>query len=236
MKANSTGWRSDSRELMGASSVVPRRLPIAMLVRTAPARSLLLPTVLWLMGACGSSAATSNEEVPLASAPTVPSLESRVVESRVVESRVVEPPSVEAPVVEAPIADPPEPPACEPVPLDHRGLRRSPSRVYAAAGRYFREHTAPGSGHELGPELESQRRGLVFDNTYRRETGAIVQPSIDEIATRYPDSLVTPHVGLQSDSCYDEVFLDLTEDGRYVVIVETDTARPVFMYRQAYQP
>ncbi len=64
-----------------------------------------------------------------------------------------------------------------------------------------------------------------------------MQATVDEIVTRYPDSLVVPTTRpLRTDACYDEVYLDLTEDGRYVVIVETATARPVFMYWQHYRP
>ncbi len=80
-------------------------------------------------------------------------------------------------------------------------------------------------------------RSFRFGNTNERETGAVMQATVDEIVTRYPDSLVVPTTRPErTDACYDEVYLDLTEDGRYVVIVETATARPVFMYWQHYRP
>ena len=63
----------------------------------------------------------------------------------------------------------------------------------------------------------------------RREVGHLVvaAPSADDLLGR-------PR--LRADACHDEVYLDLTEDGRYLVIVETATARPVFMYWQQYRP
>ncbi len=127
---------------------------------------------------------------------------------------------------------------CEALPIDpSNGERVSPRRVYAAALRYFLAHTAPGSRHALGPELNRERRTFRFRNTDRRETGAVMQATVDEIVTRYPDSLVVPTTRpLRADTCYDEVYLDLTEDGRYVVLVETAAARPVFMYWQHYRP
>jgi len=142
----------------------------------------------------------------------------------------------------APPADVAAPPAatsrCEPLPIDPtNGQPRSSPRVYAAALRYFLAHTAPGSRHALGPDLARERRTFRFGNTNERETGAVMQATVDEIVTRYPDSLVVPTTRpLRTDACYDEVYLDLTEDGRYVVIVETATARPVFMYWQHYRP
>ncbi len=128
---------------------------------------------------------------------------------------------------------------CVPLPLDRYGERQSPRRVYDAARRYFLVHTGPGSRHALGPDLVRERPTLRFSNTDWREPGAVLQATIDEIRTTYPDSLVFPtrrRPRLRTDACYDEVYLDLTEDGRYVVIVETATARPVFMYWQHYRP
>ncbi len=128
-------------------------------------------------------------------------------------------------------------PLCEPLPMDAHGVRQSTPRIYAAARRYFLAHTGPGSRHALGPDLSRERPTLRFHNAERRETGAVMQATIDQITTRYPGSLVFPtRQRLRADVCYDEVFIDLTEDGRYLVIVETATARPVFMYWQQYRP
>lgn len=127
---------------------------------------------------------------------------------------------------------------CEPLPTDPHGVRRSPPQIFAAARRYFVAHTRPGSRHPLGPDVRRELPTLQFGNAERRETGAVMQSTLDEVATRYPDSLVFPTrpPRLRPDACFDEVFLDLTEDGRYLVIVETETARPVFMYWQQYRP
>lgn len=153
-----------------------------------------------------------------------------------------------APVTEVatalPRAEPPEvasppgaPSPCDPLPVDSHGVHQSSPRVYVAALRYFLAHTAPGSRHALGPELARERPTLRFSNTSRRETGGVMQATIDELTTRYPDSVVVPTTRpLQTDACYDEVYLDLTEDGRYHVIIETATARPVFMYQTSYRP
>lgn len=126
---------------------------------------------------------------------------------------------------------------CEPLTIDSYGVRQSSPRIYEAARRYFLAHTLPGSPHALGPELAKERPMLRFGNVYERETGDIMQATINEITTKYPDSVIVPtKQKLLSDACYDEVYLDLTEDGRYVVIVETATARPVFMYWTSYRP
>lgn len=130
-------------------------------------------------------------------------------------------------------------PPCEPLTIDAYGVHQSSRRIYAAARRYFLAHTGPGSRHALGPDLLRERPSLHFGNANWRETGAVMQATIDEITTTYPGSLVFPtgrRPWLRTGSCYDEVYLDLTEDGRYLVIVETDTARPVFMYWQHYRP
>lgn len=130
------------------------------------------------------------------------------------------------------------PAPCEPLPTDPNGVRRSPPQIFAAARRYFVAHTRTGSRHPLGPDVRRELPTLHFGNAERRETGAVMQSTLDEIATRYPDSRVYPTrpPRLRPDACFDEVFLDLTEDGRYLVIVETATARPVFMYWQQYRP
>ena len=146
------------------------------------------------------------------------------------------PPSTRVPAA----ASPPDAPSpCEPLTIDAHEVRQSTPRIYAAARRYFVAHTGPGSRHPLGPELVRERPTLRFSNAYERATGAVLQATIDEITTTYPASLVFPTrrwPRLQTDACYDEVYLDLTEDGRYVVVVETATARPVFMYWQQYRP
>lgn len=141
----------------------------------------------------------------------------------------------DAPAVASPTSDPAR---CEPLPTDPNGVRRSPPRVFAAARRYFVAHTRTGSRHALGADVRRELPALQFGNAARRETGAVMQSTLDEIATRYPDSLVYPTrpPRLRPDACFDEVFLDLTEDGRYLVIVESATARPVFMYWQRYRP
>lgn len=126
---------------------------------------------------------------------------------------------------------------CDPLPIDPHGVRQSSRQAYAAALRYFLRYTAPGSAHALSPDLERERPSLRFGNTSRRETGEVMQATIAELTTRYPDSVVVPAAQpLRPRTCYDEVYLDLTEDGTYLVIVETDTARPVFMYWAAYRP
>ena len=157
-------------------------------------------------------------------------------------------PAASAPAMELatspPRAEPPEvaaPPdaasPCEPLSIDSYGVRQSSQRIYVAARDYFLAHTTPGGPHALGPELAKERPTLRFSNANRRETGDVMQATIDELVMRYPDSVVVPATGpLRNDACYDEVYLDLTEDGRYLVLVETDTARPVFMYRTSYRP
>lgn len=142
----------------------------------------------------------------------------------------------EAPAV---ASTPDAPTPCEPLTIDAHEVQQSTPRIYAAARRYFLAHTGPGSLHPLSPELVRERPTLRFSNAYQRATGAVMQGTIDETKTTYPASLVFPTrrwPRLQTDACYDEVYLDLTEDGRYVVIVETTTARPVFMYWQQYRP
>lgn len=138
------------------------------------------------------------------------------------------------------VAPPPGPTSpCEALTIDAYGVRQSSRRIYLAARRYFLAHTGPGSRHALGPDLVRERPSLRFGNANGRETGAVMQATVDQIATTYPGSLVFPtrrRPRLRTDRCYDEVYLDLTEDGRYLVIVETDTARPVFMYWQQYRP
>lgn len=157
-------------------------------------------------------------------------------------------PAASAPATEVatflPQAEPPEVPSapsaaspCEPLPIDSYGVRQSSPQVYLAARRFFLAHTAPGSPHALGPDLARERPTLQFGNANRRETGDVMQATIDELTTRYPDSVVVPTTRpLRTDACYDEVYLDLTEDGRYLVIIETATANPVFMYRTSYRP
>ncbi len=136
------------------------------------------------------------------------------------------------------VASPPKAASpCVPLAIDSYGVLQSSPRVYDAARRYFLANTAPGGPHALGPELARERPTLRFSNANRRETGDIMQATIDELTTKYPDSVVVPTTGpLRTDVCYDEVYLDLTEDGRYLVIIETDTAHPVFMYRTSYRP
>lgn len=141
-----------------------------------------------------------------------------------------------APAVAAPAA---AASPCEPLTIDAYEVRQSTPRIYAAARRYFLAHTGPRSRHALGPDLVRERPTLRFGNADRRETGAVLQATVDEITTTYPGSLVYPtrrRLRLRTDACHDEVYLDLTEDGRYLVIVETATARPVFMYWQQYRP
>jgi len=163
-------------------------------------------------------------------------------------SEVAPHPAASAPATEVatfpPQAEPSEvasPPSaaspCDPLAIDSYGVRQASRRVYDAALRYFLAHTAPGSPHALGPELARERPTLRFSNANRRETGDVMQATIDEITTRYPDSVVVPATQpLLTDACYDEVYLDLTEDGKYLVIIETATARPVFMYWTSYRP
>lgn len=129
-------------------------------------------------------------------------------------------------------------PTCTPLSIDPTsGRPQSSPRVYSAARRFFLDHTAPGSRHALGPELARERPSLRFLNTARRETGQVMQETVKEIVSRYPDSFIAKaERPLRVSACYDEVYLDLTEDGSYWVIVETATARPVFMYWRRYQP
>lgn len=144
------------------------------------------------------------------------------------------PPQAKAPEVASPprAASP-----CAPLAIDSHGVHHSSQRIYDAARRYFLAHTAPGSPHALGPELARERPTLRFGNASRRETGDMMQATIDELTTRYPDSVLVPTTRpLLKDACYDEVYLDLTEDGTYLVIIETATARPVFMYWTSYRP
>lgn len=64
-----------------------------------------------------------------------------------------------------------------------------------------------------------------------------MQETVKEIVSRYPDTFIAKaERPLRASACYDEVYLDLTEDGSYWVIVETATARPVFMYWRGYRP
>jgi hypothetical protein len=154
---------------------------------------------------------------------------------------VVRPPQLAPPRAGPPkVASPPKVGAaatCDPLPIDPYGVRQSSRQVYAAALRTFLTHTAPGSAHALSPDLERERPSLRFGNTSRRETGEVMQATMAELTTRYPDSIVVPAAQpLRPRTCYDEVYLDLTEDGAYFVIVETDTARPVFMYWTSYRP
>lgn len=123
-------------------------------------------------------------------------------------------PAVSAPATEVatfmPRAEPPEvasPPSaaspCDPLPIDSYGVRQSSPRVYVAARSYFLAHTAPGSPHALGPELARERPTLRFSNANRRETGDVMQATIDELTTRYPDSVVVPTTRpLRTDACY----------------------------------
>jgi hypothetical protein len=146
---------------------------------------------------------------------------------------------VAAPPVDLPAAAsaPAAPSPCNSLPRDPDGRPQSSQRVYAAALRYFLAHTAPGGAHDLGPDLAKERRSFRFRNTSKQETGEVMQSSIDELAAKYPGSVIVPATRpLRIDGCYDEVYLDLTEDGRYYVIIEATTARPVFMYWTSYRP
>ena len=240
-----------------------RRLPVSWLAAagsrdpgglSARARGLLLracePTgllALALLTACGCQARPDSRRVLLAppatvappSAPATPTPSVAVIPlpapaDSFHDVASAAPPTAPPPVLSESVAPSP----CAPLSIDPRnGLPRSSPQVYAAARRYFLAHTAPGSRYALGPELIKERSTLRFTNTDRRETGQVMQATVDQIMTRYPGSLVAPAKRpLRAKDCYDEVYLDLTEDGSYWVIVETDTALPVFMYWRQYRP
>lgn len=215
--------------------------PLVRIAPTSPTRRVSRASLAWAYAltsvACAahprppartpvSFAAPPITRVPEVAAPTETSPSSQTApDARSEAPAVASPPTVPSP--------------CEPLTIDAYEVRQSTPRIYAAARRYFLAHTGPGSRHALGPELLRERPTLRFGNANWRDTGAVMQATVDEITTTYPGSLVFPtrrRPRLRTDACYDEVYLDLTEDGRYLVIVETATARPVFMYWQQYRP
>lgn len=113
----------------------------------------------------------------------------------------------------------------------------SPPQARRAALRFFNAHTGPGDPHSLSPELETHRESFEFVRTSARRSGAAIQAMIDEHAERWPASVSVPNTRpLDESKCYDELYLDLTEDGRYLVIIEEGTFSPVYMYWQSYRP
>ena len=212
--------------------------PTGRILPTSPARRVSRASLAWAFAI--TSVACVERSRPAARrdvALVAPPITGDAAPTTVVRPSQAAPDArTEAPAV---ASTPDAPTPCEPLTIDAHEVHQSTPRIYAAARRYFLAHTGPGSLHPLGPELLRERPTLRFSNVYERATGAVMQATIDEIATRYPASLVFPtrrRPRLQTDACYDEVYLDLTEDGRYVVIVETATARPVFMYWQQYRP
>lgn len=126
--------------------------------------------------------------------------------------------------------------ACDPHFGEPDHLESAP-RARRAALRFFNEHTRPGDPHGLSPELETYRERFEFVRTSARRSGTATQVLIDELAARWPASVSAPRTrALDETKCYDELYLDLTEDGRYLVIVEEDTFSPVYMYWQSYRP